>query len=173
MTDKKGGSVSPQTLASLFDCDIRTIQNLAKDGVVIKAGRGEYILASSIRNYVRHLRSIAAGRTGRDEDVDAITEGALLKREQRRNYELKNAILEGQAVRIEDIQPAWGRVARTLRAAVLAIPGKTRYALPHMTAHDQSVLEQICRDQLEDAAVTDTAPSLDSGEATTDDKADA
>lgn len=165
MAENKGGAVSLQTLANLFDCDVRTIQNLAKDGVVIKAGRGEYVLAASIRNYVRHLRGVAAGRTGSDESIDAITEGAKLKREQRRNYELKNAILEGQAVRIEDIQPAWARVARTLRAAVLAIPSKTRYSLPHMTPEDQSVLEQICRDQLEDAAVTDEAPTLEAGAA--------
>jgi phage terminase Nu1 subunit (DNA packaging protein) len=161
MAADSGSHVSVETLAKLFDCDVRTIQNLAKDGIVQKAGRGQYQLAASIRGYVKHLRDQASGRRGNHPDIDAITEGALLKREQRKSYELKNAILAASAVRIEDIAPAWARVVRGVRSGVLAIPGKARFALPHLTAHDAEELGRICRDQLEAAALGDEPPAIE------------
>lgn len=148
-------------LAQLFDCDKRTIQNLANEGIVVKASRGKYVLGLSIRNYVRHLREIAAGRTGGDADINAVTEGALLKRAQRENYELKNAILAGQAIEVDKIAPAWARVIRAVRAGVLALPGKIRFAVPHLTAHDQEEIKRLCLDALDAAAVTDAPPAVE------------
>jgi phage terminase Nu1 subunit (DNA packaging protein) len=155
------GGVPASQLASLFGCDEKTIRNLAGKGIVVRAGRGEYQPALSIKNYIGHLREVAAGRQGADEKVDPATEGGLLKREMRRNYVLKNAILEGSAVRVEDVAPAWARVVRAVRAAMLAVPGKARFALPHLTAFDEETLEQIVRQQLEDAALADTPPEID------------
>jgi hypothetical protein len=52
------------------------------------------------------LREQASGRG----DKSLNEESALLKRAQRHNYDLKNAVLEASTVRIEDIHPAWSRV---------------------------------------------------------------
>jgi phage terminase Nu1 subunit (DNA packaging protein) len=106
MATEEAGTVTVDQLAQLFDCDQRTIQNLAKAGIIAKAARGRYFFAPSIRGYVVHLRARAAGRHGSDSEIDAVTEGALLKRSQRINYELKNAALEAQTVPLEDIRPA-------------------------------------------------------------------
>jgi phage terminase Nu1 subunit (DNA packaging protein) len=65
-----------------------------------------------------------------------------------RNKEIKNALLKeleydrarGHPVKIEDIQPAWARVVLAVRSAMLTIPGKARFQLPHLTAHDLDVL---------------------------------
>jgi phage terminase Nu1 subunit (DNA packaging protein) len=98
MSASPDGTVSFEALARLFDCTPQLITKLVREGIVVKAGHGKYQLALSVRNYIRHLRDQAAGRRGKDGSVDAITEGALLKREQRKNYELKNAILNGSAI---------------------------------------------------------------------------
>jgi phage terminase Nu1 subunit (DNA packaging protein) len=118
------GTVNLEAIAKLFDCSGETIRNLAKAGIIAKAARGKYLLAPSITGYIVHLRAQAAGRRGADEKIDAITEGALLKREQRLNYELKNAVLRGEMVPFDDIQPAWERGFRAVRAAVLSIPAR-------------------------------------------------
>lgn len=153
------GTVPASTLAGLFKVDERTIRKLASDGIVVKGGpRGAYVLGPSIQNYVVHLREQAAGRLGRDETIDPAKENALFKREQRRNYALKNAILEGSAIPIDKIEPAWAIVARTVLSAMLAVPGKVRMRLPHLTTHDGQVIEVVIREQLTDAALADEPP---------------
>jgi phage terminase Nu1 subunit (DNA packaging protein) len=148
--------VPPKTLAVLLDMSEASVRQHAAEGVFVKAGRGQYLLAPSVRNYVRRLREIAAGRQG--NELNAVDENARLKIAQRRNYELKNAMLEGSTVPVEAIAPAWGRVMRAVRTGMLAVPNKARFRLQHLTAQDAEALDEIIRDQLEAAAATDTPP---------------
>jgi len=151
--------VTGQSLAGLFDVDLRSIQELARSGIVVSAGaRGRFLLAPSVRNYVRHLREVAAGRQG--NELNAIDEGARLKIAQRKNYDLKNSILEGSAIPYEAIAPAWARVVRAIRSAMLAVPGKARFRLQHLTPRDAEVIGEIIRDQLEAAPLTDQPPAI-------------
>ena len=148
--------VPPKTLAGLLDMSEASVRQYAAEGVFVKAGRGQYLLAPSVRNYVRRLREIAAGRQGKE--LNAVDENARLKIAQRRNYELKNAMLEGSTVPVEAIAPAWARVMRAVRCAMLAVPGKARFRLQHLTPHDAEILNEIIRDQLEAAAGFDDKP---------------
>src|ERR1700731_383108 len=148
-----------QSLAGLLDLDVRSIQELARSGIVVRSGvRGRYLLAPSVRNYIRHLREVAAGRQG--NELNAVDENARLKMAQRRNYDLKNSILEGSAIPYEAIAPAWARVVRAIRSAMLAVPGKARFRLQHLTPRDEEVIGEIIRDQLEAAALTDQPPAI-------------
>jgi len=152
--------ITGQSLAGLFDLDMQSITKLAHAGIVVRAGtRGRYLLAPSVRNYVRHLREVAAGRQG--NELNAIDENARLKIAQRRNYDLKNSILEGSAIPYEAIAPAWARVVRAIRSAMLAVPGKARFRLQHLTPRDAEVLNEIIRDQLEAAVLTDQPPPIE------------
>src|SRR6202047_3229304 len=101
--------ITRQRLASLLHLDIRSITALARSGIVVGSGvRGRYLLAPSVRNYVRHLRGVAAGRQG--NELNAVDENARLKIAQRQNYELKNSILRASAIPYEAIAPAWARI---------------------------------------------------------------
>jgi phage terminase Nu1 subunit (DNA packaging protein) len=152
--------ITTQSLAGLLDLDAESIRKLLNSGIVVGSGvRGRYLLAPSVRNYVRHLREIAAGRQG--NELNAVDENARLKIAQRRNYDLKNSILEGSAVPYETIAPAWARVVRAIRSAMLAVPGKARFRLQHLTPRDAEVLNEIIRDQLTAAALTDEPPPTD------------
>jgi phage terminase Nu1 subunit (DNA packaging protein) len=42
----------------------------------------------------------------------------------------------------------------------MAIPGRARFRIPHLTAYDVEVLDEILRDQLEAAAFAEKAPGL-------------
>jgi phage terminase Nu1 subunit (DNA packaging protein) len=139
--------ITGQSFAGLLDLDVRSIQQLAQARIMVRSGaRGRYLLAPSVRNYVRHLREVAAGRQG--NELNAVDENARLKIAQRRNYDLKNSILEGSAIPYEAIAPAWARVVRAIRSAMLAVPGKARFRLQHLTPRDAEVIGEIIRDQL-------------------------
>jgi phage terminase Nu1 subunit (DNA packaging protein) len=66
---------------------------------------------------------------------------ARLKIVQRRNMELKNAVLEGSLVPAEAIAPNWARVMRAVRTAMLAVPGKARFRLPYLTPQDMNPID--------------------------------
>jgi len=91
--------------------------------------------------------------------LNAVDENARLKISQRKNFDLKNAILEGNVVPYEQIFPAWARVVRAIRSARLAVPGKARFRLQHLTPRDAEVINEIIRDQLTAAALTDEPPA--------------
>jgi len=151
--------ITGQSLASLFDLDMKSITELARSGIVVRSGvRGRYLLPASVRNYIKHLREIAAGRQG--NELNSVDENSKLKIAQRRNYDLKNSILEGSAIPYEAIAPAWARVVRAIRSAMLAVPGKARFRLQHLTPRDAEVIGEIIRDQLEAAALTDQPPTI-------------
>jgi phage terminase Nu1 subunit (DNA packaging protein) len=151
--------ITGQSLAGLLDLDVESIRKLSNSGIIVgSAFRGRYLLAASVRNYVRHLREIAAGRQG--NELNAVDENARLKMAQRRNYDLKNSILEGSAIPYEAIAPAWARVVRAVRSAMLAVPGKARFRLQHLTPRDAEIIGEIIRDQLEAAALTDQPPTI-------------
>ena len=138
--------------------DERVVRRLAAEGIVIRAGRNQYLLAPSVRNYVRHLREAAARRQG--NELNAVDENARLKIAQRQNYELKNSILSRSAIPYEAIAPAWARVVRAIRSSMMAVPGKARFRLQHLTPRDAEVLNEIIRDQLAAAALTDEPPAI-------------
>lgn len=150
--------VTAKVLASLLDLSVVNVHELAKDGTIVKVdgSTGRFLLETSVRTYVRHLREIAAGRQGRE--LNAVDENARLKISQRRNIDLKNAVLEGTMVPLEAIRPAWARVMRAIRTAMLAVPSSARFRLQHLTPRDGEIILEIIRDQLEAAAGLDDEP---------------
>jgi phage terminase Nu1 subunit (DNA packaging protein) len=134
--------VTGQSLAGLLDLDVRSIQQLAHSGIVVGSGvRGRYLLAPSVRNYVRHLREIAAGRQG--SELNAVDENARLKIVQRKNYELKNAALERSLVSMHDVTEAWGIIVRAIKAMVLSFPARCHEKLPHLKGDDVETIRKV------------------------------
>jgi phage terminase Nu1 subunit (DNA packaging protein) len=106
----------------------------------------------SIKNYCAALAKRAEARDARRaEAIDVRQETAKLKRAQRLHIELKTAVLEGTLVPLEELQPAWSRVARSIMTAVMAAPGRIKFQLPHLTAFDEQVIEDLLREALNDA----------------------
>jgi phage terminase Nu1 subunit (DNA packaging protein) len=134
--------ITRQSLAGLLDLDIRSITELSRTGIIVGSGvRGRYLLAPSVRNYVRHLREVAAGRQG--NELNAVDENARLKMAQRKNYELKNAALEGSLVPMDDIIEAWGAIARAIKATVLSFPARCHERLPHLKSDDVEAIRKV------------------------------
>src|SRR5215472_11669964 len=133
-------------LGQLLGISERRVCALKAAGILAahSAGRGLDI-AESVRGYCDHLRCQAAGRQAKELGrLDLKQETARLKVSQRKHVDLKNAVIERTHVPLAALEPSWARVVRAVRGAVLAIPGRARFALPHLSVHDSQVLEEVC-----------------------------
>ncbi len=141
------------TLAQLFDCTTRQIELLANKGICVRVGRGRYNLPLSTRNYIRHLREQAAARVGHDPEKDGVAANVKYKDASTRLLEMRIQKEAGELISMDDGRALWGGIIRQVRQAILALPGNLAFDLPTLTPHDRKVMEQRCRDTLEDIAM--------------------
>ena len=140
MTD----TIAAATLADMFGVTIRTITDLAKRGIIVRAGRG-YALRASVRGYCDHLRKLATGRGGDQAIASATAERARLAREQADHVAIKNAVARREFVPAAEVEAEWSGILRTVRAGMLVVPSRAAQRLPHLTAHDVSEIDQEVR----------------------------
>jgi phage terminase Nu1 subunit (DNA packaging protein) len=147
--------VSTADMATLLGVDTLTVRNYVQRDIMHKAspavGSGLLFLPS-VQSYIKHLREVASGRSAVNVSGLSITEeSALLKREQRLHYELKNQLASGEMVLASDIRPAWARSILSIRAAMLALPGKARIMLG-LDSQEAKTLTDLVHDVLKAAA---------------------
>jgi phage terminase Nu1 subunit (DNA packaging protein) len=147
------GEIDLPSISWLLDCSARTVQKLALRGMVVRLGSGRFDQTMSIRNTVRHLREQAAGRAGQDAATDSVAAGVELKQANTQLIRLRLQKEAGELVTVDEVRETWGRIMRGIRQFVLALPGKIAFEVPTLSAFDRSVIERICRDELEDAAL--------------------
>src|SRR5580692_8336084 len=87
-------------LTALIAIQARTINDLAKRGVVVRAGRGRYARDESVRSYCAYLRELAPGRGG----ASATVERARLARAQAELVETKGRKLRGELVNAAEVE---------------------------------------------------------------------
>lgn len=85
---------------------------------------------------------------------DAVTPIAVSKAK-RESYAAEMARLEleqmqGTLVEAEEVEQRWIAVASLTRTKVLGIPSKTRQRIPELTDEQFDVIDQICREALEE-----------------------
>lgn len=153
MTKKAEAGVSSQEIGRWIGISGQKVRMLSDKNIVVKLGRGKYDLEQSILNYCAHLREVAAGRMGRNKEIDLVEENAKLKRAQREETELKIERLRGNLVDRAEIQPAFDTFGQIVRQHMLSMPSRARQRLSHLTGHDEKVLQEIVRDILEEASV--------------------
>jgi len=104
-------------LAALLGQTTRNLQLLAEKGIAVKTERGKYDVFATVRNVINDLR---AGTT--DEGMDAKgkweVERARLTKERADQMEIKNALLRGEIVLIEDAAELLRAEAGSVRAAI-------------------------------------------------------
>src|SRR4030088_59370 len=148
-----------QSLAGLLDLDMESIRKLSTPG-------------SWSAPSVRGLREVAAGRQG--NELNAVDENARLKIVQRKNYELKNAALEGSLVSMDDITEAWGIIFRAIKAMVLSFPARCHEKLPHLKGDDVETIRKVANKVLTETSkmLPDRAPMPQTGSALANDYAE-
>lgn len=144
--------ITKTDLALVLGISRQALEGLEKKGVIRRIGRGMYEFPKAAQDAFAHYREVAAGRASENEDVDLVSERALLAREQRRGHEIKNATLSGELLSARDVQTRWASIMSAIRSVLLAIPSILPGILPHLTRHDIDVIDRTIRDALEKAA---------------------
>ena len=117
--------VTVNELAALFDCSTVKIHELARDGVVVRTERGQYLKDVSVQNYIKRLRASAAGRTNSEGSGLCLPdESARLKAAQAEYYDIKNARSRGELVLVAEVEAACFKDYRATRDKLMQIPSK-------------------------------------------------
>lgn len=129
---------STNQLAELLGLTPRRIQQLAEEGVIVKASRGQYKAANSIQNYIRYLQD--KERAVSDDDIDYFKERALHEKAKREKAELELAVMKGELHRSEDVKFVMNDMIAAFRSKVLSLPSKLAPQLVGKT--DMAVVQE-------------------------------
>lgn len=140
-------------MAQLLGIGASQIRTKTRDGLLVKAGRGQWDTRASLRAYINQLRDVA-GRAGRPvEGGDEYkAERTRLAKLQADRTALQNAVLRDEMLPAEQVQREWCGIMRDVRAAMLAIPSRFGAAHPHQTPHDIQQLDREIKAALEGLA---------------------
>lgn len=111
--------VSVVVIAKMLNLTERRIQQLTKQGIFDKSGRGKYNLLHVASKYIRYLQEKDS-----EERSDLQTEKTRLTRHQANNEALKEAINRRELIPAPDIIEAWSEMVGAMRARLLALPGR-------------------------------------------------
>lgn len=141
-------TVEAAVLARLFGVTTRTIRSLAQQGAVVRAGRGSFDFAASVKRYVEHLRETAKGRGDQKTVAALASQRTRLAREQADGVALKNAQLRGELVEASAVEREWSEVLRGVRAAMLTVPSRVQRRLPTLSLTEVATIDAEVRDLL-------------------------
>lgn len=135
-------------IAQALDVSTKMVNDLIARGTITKKPRGQYDVEEATREYIRHIREVAAGRL-RAGELDLAEERARLAKEQADAKEMDNEILRGDLVYISDVADQFGKQASAVRTRLLAIPSK---AAPLVMSCDKPAeARAIIEDMIEEA----------------------
>jgi phage terminase Nu1 subunit (DNA packaging protein) len=87
------------------------------------------------------------------EDVpDYNDERALHEREKRMLAQLARQEKEGELLRREDVDQAWGRAVNLTRTKLLGVPSVAKQRIPHLDVEEVEILMGLIREALEELA---------------------
>ncbi|MGN7760470.1 hypothetical protein [Paenibacillus sp. 22594] len=107
-------------MADLLGLTPRRIQQLAEEGIIVRSGRGKYMAAGSVQNYIRFQAETGDGGSG----VDYFDERAMHERAKRKKAELELAVMEGDLHRSGDVELVMNDMVAAFRSRILAMPSK-------------------------------------------------
>lgn len=148
--------VGGRDLCALLALSSGALAGLKDRGIAVHLGHDAYDLERTVKAYVAHLRSIAAGRGGEEQGNSLTSERARLARVQADAQELKNAVLRGENVPAAEVARAWENLLRAVRSRLLAVPSRVRQAVPGLTVADMDRIDREVRDALQELGNADS-----------------
>ena len=134
--------------AALLGISRQRVNELAREGVIPKSGRGRFDPLTAVPAYCEWLRGAPERRSG--EHGDALKEAKIrLTSEQAEKAALDNDKTRGLLLPADEVERAWAAILVNLRANLLAVPARVsaRTALPRETVQ---ILDSEVRQALEE-----------------------
>ena len=155
-------------VAALLGITSRRLNQLAEEGIAVRAGHGSFDAPATVQAYIAHVSGKAAGKA---IELDLDREKARLAKEQADGHELRNAQTRGELVPAADVVREWEDIIRTVRSAMLAVPSRCRRRSSTFGAAEIDIVDREIRDALEALSndEIDAPPGAASGEASAED----
>lgn len=135
--------VTTKEMSEILNLSPRRIQQLTKEGALVRVAHGKYDLPSSIQAYIEYLNDTP------EEELDKTREEALWTRARRKKAELELQIMRGEVHRSEDVEAVMNDMLASFRAQMLVIPGKVAPQLVAMT--DAEVIKNTVKSYIYEA----------------------
>lgn len=135
--------VTTKEMSEILNLSPRRIQQLTKEGALVRVAHGKYDLPSSIQAYIEYLNDTP------EEELDKTREEALWTRARRKKAELELQIMKGEVHRSEDVEAVMNDMLASFRAQMLVIPGKVAPQLVAMT--DAEVIKNTVKSYIYEA----------------------
>ena len=113
--------ISLTAISQLLKLTERRIQQLAKDGIIPKADRGEYDMIPVVHAYIDYLKAKIGGEFNA-EDL-AINRNRLLKA-QADLAEIEKQKQEGELITKDEVKKNWLNLLSVLKTKLLSMPNK-------------------------------------------------
>jgi len=137
-------------LAIKLGLSTKSLNELIDRGVIESRPTGQYTYEECSKQYLAHLREIAAGRMTVD-GLDLSAERARLAKEQADAKEMENAVGRGELVKISDIVADFESQLQKAKVKLLAMP--TKIAAETHAASEVKECKDIIHAAIEDALV--------------------
>lgn len=135
------------TLAKLFRLTERRVQQLAKEGILVKTTHGKYDLVGSVQGYVKYLQDRAVGRqdAAYTDPTDIRLERKRLIKAQADNAECEHQVRRGTLVALDVVEQVLNEVAVLYGSSLDALPGRLAQELAGMS--DPAVIKNKLFDE--------------------------
>lgn len=120
-------TVAAGVLAELLGVTDRRIRQLAEEGILLRTSKGRYLLAESVKNYIKTLKittDIKNGDEVEDDIPDLEIERGLHERVKRKQSELKLALMKGELHKSNDVQSVMSDMLSNFKSKLLNLPSK-------------------------------------------------
>lgn len=138
-------------LAAAFGVTTHQVHLLAKEGTLIRAGRGEYPVLENVRKYCERLRKASYPKMGPAGDADYEKSRARLTAAKADSEEIKLAQLQGKVVEVEAVERVWNGMVSIAKTRILGVPSKIAPRLKGKKdpAEIQSIIENALHETLQ------------------------
>jgi phage terminase Nu1 subunit (DNA packaging protein) len=139
--------VDADELAAWLGVSAVAVRDHVRAGVLERSGK-RFALRPNIQKYAAHLRRLVVTRS----EGPAAVERARLTRAQAALASLKARKLSGALIDAEQVRNTWLSVMASVRARLLAIPGRVQQTAPHLSADDIAAIDREIRAALSELA---------------------
>ena len=139
---------SQSEISSKLGINVATFKDFVARGIIEERDRGQYTLEECAKQYLSHLREIAAGRMTTD-GLNLADERARLAKEQADAKEMENMVDRGELLYMDDVIKDFEEQLMNCKTKLLATP--TKIAAEVFASRDVQEVQELMEEAIKDA----------------------
>ena len=139
---------SQSEISQKLGINVGTFKDFVARGIIEERDRGQYTLEECAKQYLSHLREIAAGRATAD-GLNLADERARLAKEQADAKEMENMVERGELLYMDDVIKDFEEQLMNCKTKLLATP--TKIAAEVFASRDVQEVQELMEEAIKDA----------------------